>query len=40
MSALLEVTGVTKRYPGVVANDNVSLTVNAGDSENFTFMKY
>ena len=31
MSALLEVTAVTKRYPGVVANDNVSLTVNAGE---------
>ena len=31
MSTLLEVTGVTKRYPGVVANDNVSLTVNAGE---------
>ena len=31
MTALLEVTGVTKRYPGVVANDNVSLTVNAGE---------
>jgi ABC-type uncharacterized transport system ATPase subunit len=31
MSALLEVTGVTKRYPGVVANDNLSLTVNAGE---------
>jgi simple sugar transport system ATP-binding protein len=31
MSALLEVTGVTKHYPGVVANDNVSLTVNAGE---------
>ncbi len=31
MSALLEVTGVTKRYPGVVANDKVSLTVNAGE---------
>ncbi len=31
MSALLEVTGVTKRYPGVVANDNISLTVNAGE---------
>ena len=30
MSALLEVTGVTKRYPGVFANDNGSLTVNAG----------
>jgi simple sugar transport system ATP-binding protein len=31
MSALLEVSGVTKRYPGVVANDNISLTVNAGE---------
>ena len=31
MSALLEVSGVTKRYPGVLANDNVSLTVNAGE---------
>lgn len=31
MSALLEVIGVTKRYPGVVANDNISLTVNAGE---------
>jgi len=31
MSTLLEVTGLTKRYPGVVANDNISLTVNAGE---------
>lgn len=31
MSTLLEVTGITKRYPGVVANDNISLTVNAGE---------
>ena len=31
MSALLEVIGVTKRYPGVVANDNISLTVSAGE---------
>ena len=31
MSALLEVSGVTKRYPGVVANDNISLTVNSGE---------
>ena len=26
----IEVTGLTKRYPGVVANDNVSLRVQAG----------
>lgn len=31
MSILLEVTGVTKRYPGVVANENLSLTVRAGE---------
>ena len=31
MSTLLEVNGITKRYPGVIANDNVSLTVNAGE---------
>ena len=31
MSALLEVNGITKRYPGVIANDNVSLTVNSGE---------
>ncbi len=31
MSALLEVNGITKRYPGVIANDNVSLTVSAGE---------
>lgn len=31
MSALLEVIGVTKRFPGVLANDNISLTVNKGE---------
>ena len=31
MSALLEITGVSKQYPGVLANDNISLTVNAGE---------
>jgi simple sugar transport system ATP-binding protein len=31
MSALLEISGVTKQYPGVLANDNISLTVNAGE---------
>lgn len=31
MSALLEVIGVTKQFPGVLANDNISLTVNKGE---------
>jgi len=31
MSALLEITGVSKQYPGVLANDNISLTVSAGE---------
>jgi len=31
MSALLEITGVSKQYPGVLANDNISLTVNEGE---------
>lgn len=29
-SALLEITGLTKRYPGVVALDGVSLTIRSG----------
>ena len=29
--ALLEVSGITKIYPGVVANDGVSLAVEAGE---------
>jgi general nucleoside transport system ATP-binding protein len=31
MAPLLEVRNVTKTFPGVVANDNISLTVNAGE---------
>lgn len=31
MSTLLEVIGLTKRFPGVLANDNISLTVNKGE---------
>ena len=31
MSPLLEVIGISKQYPGVLANDNISLTVNAGE---------
>jgi simple sugar transport system ATP-binding protein len=31
MSALLEITGISKQYPGVLANDNISLTVSAGE---------
>ena len=31
MSDRLQLTGITKRYPGVVANDSVSLTVRPGE---------
>ncbi len=31
MSSLLEVIGLTKTFPGVVANDNISFHVNAGE---------
>ena len=31
MSARLELTHITKRYPAVVANDDVSLTVQPGE---------
>jgi len=27
----IELTGITKRFPGVIANDNVNLTVEAGE---------
>ena len=30
-AARLELTGISKRYPGVLANDNVSLTVAPGE---------
>ena len=31
MSAAIELTGITKRFPGVVANDDVNLTVEKGE---------
>lgn len=31
MSAAIELTGITKRFPGVVANDDVNLTVEQGE---------
>jgi simple sugar transport system ATP-binding protein len=31
MTALLDLSGVTKAYPGVVANDSVSLTIQPGE---------
>lgn len=31
MTALLDLSGVTKAYPGVVANDHVSLTIQPGE---------
>jgi len=31
MSAAIELTGITKRFPGVIANDNVNLTVEKGE---------
>ena len=31
MSALLEIKGLTKAYPGVVANDDVSFTIRQGE---------
>ncbi|MDO9482802.1 MAG: ATP-binding cassette domain-containing protein, partial [Hydrogenophaga sp.] len=30
-TARLQLTGITKRYPGVVANNGVSLTVAPGE---------
>ena len=31
MTPALELRGITKRFPGVVANDTINLTVRAGD---------
>ena len=31
MTLAIELTGITKRFPGVVANDNVNLSVEAGE---------
>ena len=31
MAAAIELEGITKRFPGVIANDNVSLTVEKGE---------
>lgn len=31
MTAAIELTGITKRFPGVIANDNVNLRVEAGE---------
>ncbi len=31
LEALLEITGLTKAYPGVVANNDVSFTINKGE---------
>jgi len=31
MTAAIELTGITKRFPGVIANDNVNLTVETGE---------
>ncbi|HTX78103.1 MAG TPA: ABC transporter ATP-binding protein [Longilinea sp.] len=31
MASLLELRGITKRFPGVLANDHISLTLNSGE---------
>jgi simple sugar transport system ATP-binding protein len=31
MAAAIELSGITKRFPGVIANDNVNLTVEKGE---------
>lgn len=31
MTAAIELTGITKRFPGVIANDNINLTVEQGE---------
>src|SRR5665811_557390 len=31
MTPLLELRGITKRFPGVLANDHINLTLNSGE---------
>ena len=31
MAPILELRGITKRFPGVLANDNIDLTLNKGE---------
>ena len=31
MATAIELKGITKRFPGVIANDNVNLTVEKGE---------
>ena len=31
MSAVIEMKGISKSFPGVKANDNINLTVNEGE---------
>ena len=31
MSLILEMRGITKRFPGVLANDQIDLTLNEGE---------
>ena len=31
MATAIELEGITKRFPGVIANDNVNLTVEKGE---------
>ena len=31
MTSILELRGITKTFPGVVANDHIDLTLNKGE---------
>ena len=31
MTTILELRGITKTFPGVLANDNISLTLDEGE---------